>query len=338
MKKMINNAMDFVDESLKGILLAYPQILVAHPQDIRAVYRTEGSIARKVAIVTGGGYGHIPVFLGYVGKGLCDGVAVGNVFTSPACETILNVTRQVDSGNGVLYLFGNYMGDSMNFEMASELAEMEGIITGTVKVSDDVASGPREQWKERRGIAGIFFAYKIAGAYSEQMAPLDEVKRIAEKVVANTATFGVAFSSCSLPGLERPIFEIGEEEMEIGMGIHGETGIRRGRLETSRELTGTLLPTIIQDLSIKTGDRVAVLVNGLGATSQEELYILYKDVNEYLLKKGIEPARVFIGEFATSFEMAGASISLLKLDDELLELLDVPAYSPFVSIGGVRRG
>lgn len=336
MKKIMNRADDFVEESLKGILLAYPELLVAHPEDIKAVNRAEAPIKEKVAIVTGGGYGHIPVFLGYVGKGLCDGVAVGNVFTSPGCETILNVTRQVNSNKGVLYLFGNYMGDCMNFEMAAEIAEMEGIKTQTVKVSDDVASAPRERWRERRGIAGIFFAYKIAGACAEKLASLEEVKAIAEKAIENTATFGVALSSCWLPGSEKRIFEIGEDDMEIGMGIHGEPGVKRGRITTSREITETLLSNIIEDLSIKRDEGVAVLVNGLGATSQEELYILYKDINEALVERGIKPVRVFVGEYATSLEMVGASISILKLDDELLELLDAPAYTPFVNVGGVR--
>ncbi|HEY5584333.1 MAG TPA: dihydroxyacetone kinase subunit DhaK [Ruminiclostridium sp.] len=336
MKKIMNHADDFVEDSLKGILLAYPELLVSDPEDIKAVYRAESPICGKVAIVTGGGFGHIPVFLGYVGKGLCDGVAVGNVFTSPACETILNVTRKVNSNKGVLYLFGNYMGDCMNFEMATEIAELEGIKTETVKVSDDVASAPRERWKERRGIAGIFFAYKIAGACAEQLEPLEKVKMIAEKVLENTATFGVALSSCWLPGAEKQIFEIGEEDMEIGMGIHGEPGVKRGHITSSREITEVLVPAIIKDLSIKTGEKVAVLVNGLGATSHEELFILYKDVNEFLVKQGIEPVRVFVGEYATSLEMVGASISILKLDDELLELLDAPAYTPFVNTGVIR--
>ena len=336
MKKIMNRADDFVEDSLKGILLAYPELLVAHPDDIKAVYRAGSPIEEKVAIVTGGGYGHIPLFLGYVGKGLCDGVAVGNVFTSPGCETILNVTRQVNSNKGVLYLFGNYMGDCMNFEMAAEIAEMEGIRTETVKASDDVASAPRERWRERRGIAGIFFAYKIAGACAEKLASLEEVKSVAEKAIENTATFGVALSSCWLPGSEKRIFEIGEDDMEIGMGIHGEPGVKRGHITSSRKLTDILLSSIIEDLSIKKDERVAVLVNGLGATSQEELFILYKDINEALIERGIKPVRVFVGEYATSMEMVGASISILKLDDELLELLDAPAYTPFVNAGGVR--
>lgn len=331
MKKIMNDAENFVDESLEGILLAYPNLYKAHQDDIRAVYKAS-PIPGKVAIVTGGGFGHIPVFLGYVGDGLCDGVAVGNVFTSPSCETILNASTMVNGGEGILFLFGNYMGDSMNFDMAKEMLEIDGIRAEIVKVSDDVASAPRERYTERRGIAGIFFSYKIAGACAAKMASLNEVKRIAEKTIANTATFGVALSSCQLPAVKKPIFEINEEDMEIGMGIHGETGVKRGKMVTSKELADILLPKIINDLSVNEGEKVAVLVNGLGSTSREELYILYKDVNKILKDSKIDPVRVFIGEFATSLEMAGASISILKLDDELLQYLDCPAYTPFVSI------
>ena len=333
MNKIMNDPMNFVDESLEGILLAYPGRLKSTEGDIRGICRADAPVNGKVAVVTGGGYGHIPVFLGYVGQGLCDGVAVGNVFTSPASETIYNVTRQVNGGSGVLYLFGNYMGDGMNFDMAGEMAQMDDIPTAVVKVSDDVASAPRGNWRERRGIAGIFFAYKAAGACAQGMAPLEEVRRVAEKTVERTATFGVAFSSCTLPGAGRPVFEIGADEMEIGMGIHGEPGVKRGKFVTSRELAGMLLPAVLDDLGVRAGDRVAVLVNGLGATSREELFILYRDMAAILKEKGVSPERVFVGEFATSLEMAGASVSLLKLDDELLGLLDAPAFTPFVSIG-----
>ena len=194
-----------------------------------------GKAKGKVSIVTGGGYGHIPVFLGYVGEGLCDGAAVGNVFTSPSSEAILDTTRAVENENGVLYLFGNYFGDGMNFEMAAEMAALEGIRTETVKVSDDVASAPRKEYFQRRGIAGICLVYKVAGACAESGASLEEVTRIARKAVDNTASYGVAFSSCTLPGAERPIFEINDQDMEIGMGIHGEPGIKRVRMMNSRD-------------------------------------------------------------------------------------------------------
>ena len=195
-------------------------------------------------------------------------------------------------------------------------------------------SAPKDARNQRRGIAGIFFAYKLAGASADKLVPLGEVRRIAEKAVANTATFGVALSSCQLPGADRTVFQMGADDMEIGMGIHGEPGVKSGKMMTAQELAETLVPELIHDLGITAGDRVAVLVNGLGATSREELYILYKDTAEHLTKQGVHIARSFVGEYATSFEMAGASISLLKLDDELLELLDAPAHSPFISVSG----
>lgn len=330
MKKCMNHSDNFVDESLRGIYKAYPNFYREANEDIRAVVH-QSKKERKVSIVTGGGYGHLPLFLGYVGDGLCDGVAVGNAFTSPSCETIQNITNAVENKNGVLYLFGNYFGDGMNFDMAAEFAELEGIQTAIVKVSDDLASAPRENYTERRGIAGIVYAYKLVGACADSGASLEEVKRIAEKVVANTATFGVAFSSCTLPGADGPVFEISDEDMEIGMGIHGEPGVRRGKMMTSKELADELCPAVLKDLSIVEGDRISVLVNGLGNTSREELFILYNDVFEILKEKGITVVKALVDEFATSFEMSGVSISILKLDAETEPLLLEPAYTPFVN-------
>lgn len=330
MKKCMNQSDNFVDDSLKGIYKAYPGFYTSGSGDVRAVVHP-GKKEGKVSIITGGGYGHLPVFLGYVGDGLCDGVAVGNVFTSPSCETIQNVTRSVENKAGVLYLFGNYFGDGMNFDMASEFSELEGIKTAIVKVSDDIASGPRESYTERRGIAGIVYAYKIAGACAGNGAALHEVKRVAEKTVENTATYGVAFSSCTLPGADGPIFELGEEDIEIGMGIHGEPGVKRGKMMSSKELAQELTTAVLKDLSIEAGARISVLVNGLGMTSREELYILYNDVDDLLKDKGITVVKAFVGEYATSLEMAGVSVSVLKLDEETEKLLLQQAYTPFVS-------
>ena len=329
MKKCMNNSDDFVDESLKGIYKAYPSFYEAGCDDIRAFVHP-GKAKGKVSIVTGGGYGHIPVFLGYVGEGLCDGAAVGNVFTSPSSEAILNTTRAVENENGVLYLFGNYFGDGMNFEMAAEMAALEGIRTETVKVSDDVASAPRKEYFQRRGIAGICLVYKVAGACAESGASLEEVTRIAQKAVDNTASYGVAFSSCTLPGAERPIFEINDQDREIGMGIHGEPGIKRVRMMNSRDLARELCPAVLKDLSIAEGERVAVLVNGLGMTSREELFIFYKDVAEYLEEKGIAVGKTMVGEFATSLEMAGLSLSIMRLDEEMETYLKAQEYTPFI--------
>lgn len=329
MKKCMNQSDDFVNESLKGIYKAYQGFYESADGNLRA-FLHKGKKNGKVSIVTGGGYGHLPLFLGYVGDGLCDGAAIGNVFTSPSCETIIDVTRNIEHQNGVLFLFGNYFGDGMNFEMACELLEMEGIRAEIVKASDDVASAPRENYTKRRGIAGIVYAYKIAGASAQNGADLDEVKRIAEKTIRHTATYGVAFSSCTLPGVEQAIFEISDEDMEIGMGIHGEPGVRRSKMVGSKELAKELCVALMEDLHLKKGARISVLVNGLGMTSREELYILYADAAEYLEKNGLTIAKSMVGEYVTSLEMAGMSVSVLKLDEEMETLLKQTEYTPFV--------
>lgn len=329
MKKILNNPARFVDEMVEGILAAHPAELRSASQDNHSIVRADVPVRGKVAIATGGGSGHLPVFLGYVGKGLADGVAVGNVFSSPSTKQMLAVTKAIHSGKGVLYLYGNYGGDVMNFDMAAEMAEAEDIQVETVLACDDVASAPRVDWKGRRGVAGIFFAYKLAGARAEEGGNLEEVKAAAEKAVANTRTMGVALTPCTVPEAGRPTFSIAEDEMEIGMGIHGEPGVRRGRLESADAIADHLTRTILADLPFHRGDEVAVLVNSLGATPKEELYILYRRVKSILDQEGIKVHRPYLGEFATSLEMAGASISLLRLDAELKKLLDAPASSPF---------
>ncbi|MBC7236583.1 MAG: dihydroxyacetone kinase subunit DhaK [Chloroflexi bacterium] len=328
MKKIINAPADFVDEMLAGILLAHPDQLKA-TSDPRAIVRADAPVQGKVAILTGGGSGHLPVFLGYVGKGLADGVAVGNVFSSPSAETMFEATMAAHGGAGCLYLYGNYQGDVMNFDMAGEMAAMEGVRVETVLVADDVASAPRETWQRRRGVAGLFYAYKIAGACAEEGADLDDVVRITQKVVANTSSMGVALSPCTVPMAGVPTFTIGEDEMEIGMGIHGEAGVHRGKLEPADAIAERLAKACLDDQPIVSDDRVSVLVNGLGATPLEELYVLYRKVHQILTSRGIQIHRAYVGEYATSLEMAGASLSLLKLDDELIRLLDAPAKSPF---------
>lgn len=332
MNKIMNQPESFVDESLEGIVLAHGDMLKFAEGNNRAVVRADAPVQGKVAIVTGGGYGHLPVFLGYVGKGFCDGVAVGNVFTSPSCDAIVDAAKAANSGAGVLFLFGNYMGDSMNFDMASEMLEMEDIPTAIVKAADDIASAPRETFHERRGVGGIFFPYKLAGAKAERMASLEEVRALAEEVCANVATLGFSMSSCQLPGAPKPIFEISDTEMELGMGIHGEPGVERTTMKTSAELAQILTERLCADLSLQSGDEVAVLVNSLGATSKEELYILYKDLYARFQKAGIQVSKVFVGEYATSLEMLGASVSVLKLNEEFKSLLADEAHTPFVRV------
>ena len=330
MKKIINHPEAFVDETIEGILLAHPNHLKRAPDTHRGLVRSDAPVKGKVAIATGGGSGHIPVFLGYVGPGLLHGVSIGNVFSSPSVEAMVAVTRVIHAGRGVLYLYGNYSGDIMNFDMAAEMCEADGIEVDSVRVRDDVVSAPNQAAEKRRAVAGLFFAYKIAGAKAETGADLAAVAATAQRVVENTCSMGVALSPCTIPAVGKPTFNLGEDEMELGMGIHGEAGIERGKLKTADEIAQVMSEQVLEDLPFRAGDRVAVLVNGLGATPPEELYLLFRKAHEVIEKRGVRIQRVFIGEFATSMEMAGASISLLKLDDELVSLLDAPAYSPFL--------
>lgn len=330
MKKLINDPLRVVDDTLAGLLKAYPFHLRMTKESDRALVRADAPVEGKVGICTGGGSGHIPVFLGYVGPGLLDGVSVGNVFSSPSSEDMLAATKEVDGGAGVLYLYGNYQGDIMNFDMAAEMADLEGITVQTCIARDDVASAPRAEAEHRRGVAGILFAYKIAGAKADTMATLDEVKATTDRAIENTCTMGFSLTPCIIPAVGEPTFTIADDEMELGMGIHGEPGVERTKLKTADEVAAIVTEKIVSDLPFKKGDEVAVLVNGLGATPPEELFIIYSKVHDILQERGIVIHRTYVGEYATSMEMAGASVSLCKLDDELKSLLDAPAYSPFL--------
>lgn len=332
MKKIINRPEDYVKEMLEGIYIAHPDQLTYVADDVHCLV-AKRRVPGKVGIMTGGGSGHLPLFLGYVGTGMLDGCAVGDVFQSPSAEQILAITKEIDTGAGVLYIYGNYNGDIFNFNMAAEMADFEeNIRTETVVAGEDVASAapssPGEKNK-RRGVAGIFFVYKCAGAAAEAMMSLDEVKRIAEKAAASVRTMGVALTPCTVPRVGKPSFQIDDDEMEIGMGIHGETGIRRGKLEPADKIVEEMLSKIVEDLPYEKGDEVAVLVNGLGATTLDEQYIVTRKVDSYLNERGIQVYRYYVGEYVTSLDMAGFSISLFKLDDELKELLDKPAKTPF---------
>ncbi len=331
MKKFLNNPSNFVEESLAGILAAHKRQLKCHSDDQCAVSRAVFPSPDKVSIVTGGGFGHLPVFMGYVGEGLCDGAAVGNVFSSPSSDTIFRVTQSVPHGGGVVYLCGNYMGDMMNFEMAQELAQAEGIETSIVVVSDDASSAPRLGWKDRRAISGIVFAFKIAGAAAQLMLPLPEVVRVTQKAIAQMSSFGVSFEPCQLPSTSHPIYNIGEDEMELGVGIHGERGVIRTKWQPSNEIAAIVADKLADDLSLHEGAEVAVLVNGLGATCQEEQFIYYHDIEKRLTHRGIQVTRSYVGEYVTTMEMSGAMVTIMRLDDELTNLLDQPARTPFVS-------
>ena len=328
MKKILNQPANFVPEMLDGLVKAHPDQL-SYIDDLHCIAWVDSPVMGKVSLATGGGSGHLPVFLGYVGKNMLDGCAVGDVFSSPSADQMLAVTRHINGGCGVVYIYGNYGGDIMNFDMAAEMANMEDIPVRTVLVKDDVASAPPEEAGRRRGVAGMVFAFKIAGAKAAKGGTLDEVAAVTEKALANLRTMGVALSPCTVPMAGRPTFTIGEDEMEIGMGIHGEPGMKREKLQTSDEIATRMAEAILEDLQPQAGDRLAVMVNGLGATPPEELYILYRKAHEILTGRGLSIHRAYVGEFATSMEMAGASFTFFKLDDELVELLDYPAQTPF---------
>ena len=328
MKKIINNPIDFVPEMLDGLIKAHPDQL-AYTEDIHAIVRADAPVEGKVALATGGGSGHLPVFLGYVGRGMLDGCAVGDVFASPSADQMLAVTQKIHGGQGVVYIYGNYGGDVMNFDMAAEMAEMDDIEVRTVLVKDDVASAPPEEADRRRGVAGMIFAFKTAGAKADQGGSLDEVVAVAEKTLANTRTMGVALSPCTVPQAGKPTFTIGDDEMEIGMGIHGEPGMKREKLQTADEISERMTEAILADLNPSPGDRIAVMVNGLGATPPEELYVMFRKVHEIFGQKELSVYRAYVGEYATSMEMAGASFTFLRVDDELAGLLDHPAHTPF---------
>ena len=332
MKKIINTPEKFINEMLEGIYAAHPDRVKFVGDDLHCLVTTK-KVPGKVGIATGGGSGHLPLFLGYVGEGMLDGCSIGDVFQSPSAEQMLAVTKEIDSGAGVLYIYGNYGGDILNFDMAAEMADFEeNIHVESVVAGDDVASGAPVKpgaKNTRRGVAGIFFIYKCAGAAAAKMLPLEEVKRVAEKVCENVRTMGVALTPCTVPRVGHPSFELAEDEMEIGMGIHGEPGIRRGKLLPADAIVDEMLNQIIDDLPYRAGDEVAVLVNGLGATPLEEQYVMFRRIDKVLSEKGIKIFHSYVGEYATSLEMAGASISLFKLDDELKELLRAPADTPF---------
>lgn len=327
MKKIINAAENYTDDMLKGIYAAHGDKVKYAANDKRcycAVKKTPG----KVAIITGGGTGHLPLFLGYVGEGMLDGCGVGSVFQSPSGEQIYNITKEVEAGAGVLYLYGNYTGDIMNFDMAAEMCEMEDIEVASIVGADDVNSN--KNIEVRRGVAGIFFMYKTAGAKAAQGGSLQEVLEAAQLAKDNTRTVGFALTPCVVPEAGRANFELGEDEMAFGMGIHGEPGIWNGPIKPASELAKESLDAIFADMPMTEGEEAAVLVNGLGATSIEELYILSSSVSDYLKEKGIKIYRTFVGEYATSMEMAGASISIMRIvDNEVKKQLDYPVDTPF---------
>jgi dihydroxyacetone kinase-like protein len=327
MKKIINSPSAVVSDMLEGFSIAHQDLVKVLP-GAQVVVRTDAPVAGKVGLVTGGGSGHEPAHAGYVGRGMLDAACAGNIFASPPMDQMLAAIKAVHAGAGVLCIVKNYTGDNLNFDTAIELAAMEGIKCRKVVINDDVAVKDSTWTTGRRGVAGTFFVHKLAGAKAEQKASLDEVGALAEKVIANVRTMGLALTPCVIPGVGKPNFELAEDEMEIGIGIHGEPGVERRKIVPATEIAKTLLERILSDLPFKNGDEVAVLVNGMGATPSMELYILFNEVAKILVQKGITIYRSLVGEYMTSLEMAGASVSLLKLDSELKGLLDFPAHTP----------
>lgn len=329
MRKIMNKPENFVDETMEGILCAYGDRVQFLNGDKRVLVTNVPVQDGKVGIVTAGGSGHLPVFLGYVGQGMLDGCAVGNVFASPSAQKMADMIRACDHGTGVLCLYGNYGGDKMNFEMACELVDFDDIETKTVLVCDDVCSSPKETAERRRGVAGMVYAFKIAGAAAEKMMSLDEVAAVAQKALDNTRTMGVALSPCIVPEVGKPTFSINDDEIELGMGIHGEPGIEVRKMMTADEIAEVVLGKITDDMPLNAGDEVSVMVNGLGATPLEEQLIVYRKLHALLKEKGVSVYMPHVGEFATSMEMAGLSVTVILLDEELKELLRSPASTPF---------
>lgn len=323
MKKIINDPNCVVDEMLRGFVKAHRDLCYSEGLGVISKREKTG----RVGVVSGGGSGHEPAHAGFVGDGMLDAAVAGNVFASPSPDRILEGVRRADSGQGVLLVVKNYSGDIMNFQLAGELAEAEGITVEMVVVKDDVATPDSAMSAGRRGIAGTVFVHKIAGAAARRGLPLPQVKQAAQKAIDCVRSMGLALSPCTLPAVGKPGFALGENEMELGMGIHGEPGVYRGELLPAAALAGKLLSPILKDLDYSGGE-VALLVNGMGATPLMELYILNNEAERYLQTAGVGIYRTLVGNYMTSLDMAGCSLSLLQLDSELKELLDAPCDTP----------
>jgi len=324
-KKIINDPKDVVAELLDGLVQAYHGKIMKL-ESVNALIKTDLP-AGKVGLLIGGGSGHEPLFHGFIGDNMADGAACGNIFAAPTPDVVFEATKALDQGSGVLYLYNNYAGDNMNFDIGAEMAEDEGIVVKTVRIHDDVASAPPEQKEERRGIAGDVFIIKISGGAAATVKDLNEVVRITEKARDNTRSMGVALSAGSLPETGEPTFELPEDEIEIGMGLHGEPGVARGKMLPANEMVDDMMARLLADLPFESGDEVCLLINNLGSTTMMELLIVNSRINQILKEKAITIHDTAMGSFCTSQEMAGFSISLTKLDDELKKYYDMSADS-----------
>ncbi|MDG3087879.1 dihydroxyacetone kinase subunit DhaK [Vibrio hannami] len=323
-KKLINNPDAVAKEQFDGFMVAAPHM--EQVGSVTAAIRKDFNPA-KVAIVTGGGAGHEPMYGGYVGEGLADAVAVGDVFAAPSPDIITDACNALNPENGVIFVYGNYAGDNMNFDIAAELLEDDDIKSHTVRINDDVISAPKENEVERRGIAGALFVLKAAGAAAQLYAEFDDVVAATEKALKNTASVGLALGPCAIPRNESFNFDIADDELEIGMGLHGEPGVGKSKLSTTDETVPQLMDRLVEELELESGDNVCVLVNNLGSSTQMELLIANRAVSNYLAEKGIGIHDSLVGGYCTSLEMSGYSISLFKLDDQLTRLYDNPCHS-----------
>lgn len=327
MKKLINDPRKVAAEALEGLALAYPQYVKLVP-GAQAVVRNDAPIAGKVGVLTGGGSGHEPMFAGFVGAGMADGSVAGNIFASPPPQPIVAAAKAIHGGAGVVFVYGNYSGDVLNFDMAAEMLEEEGIHVSTVRITDDVTSAPPERYEDRRGIAGDFFVIKAAGACAERQATLAEVTAAAEEANRNTRSMGVALSSCTIPASGKPIFDLAEGDMEVGMGLHGEPGVERGQLKSANEVAEELVRRILEDMPELSNSEAAILVNGLGATPLAELFIVFRAAHTIMARHGVRIFHSYVGNYATSLEMAGCSISIVRLNERLKHWMAAPAQTP----------
>lgn len=327
MTRLFNDPTQFKEEFIDGYTRAYSRYIRRVP-DAAGVMALNAPQPGKVTVLIGGGSGHYPVFTGYVGKGMADVAVIGDVFTSPSGEQVYRCTKAANGGAGVLYTYGNYSGDVLNFDMAAMRCESDGIDVRTVRITDDVASAPPDQIEDRRGIAGDFYMIKTAGASAARGDSLDDVEAFTRLANARTRSFGVAFSGCRLPGQNEDLFVVEPGRMELGLGLHGEPGIQSADMRPASEIAALMVDTILTDVPADAGNRVAVLLNGLGSTKYEELFVLYKDIHARLEANGLALHDPFVGEFACSLNMAGCSLTLLWLTDELQALHDAPAATP----------
>ncbi|MDS0277897.1 dihydroxyacetone kinase subunit DhaK [Halomicroarcula sp. S1AR25-4] len=331
MKKLINDPDDVVDEMLDGMVAAYPN-RVRRLSDTNVLVREDAPVGGKVGVVSGGGSGHEPTHAGYLGEGMLDGAAAGEVFTSPTADELEEMVAAVDSGEGVLLVVKNYEGDVMNFETAGEMVEMEGTEVAEVVVNDDVAVEDSLYTSGRRGVCGTILVHKAAGAKAAEGADLDEVQRVAQKVVDNVGTMGMALTSCVTPEKGEPTFDLGEDEIELGIGIHGEPGVERTDIMDADAITEELTESVLDDLDLDEGQEVVTIVNGMGGTPQMELFVVNRKLQELLGDHGLETWDAWVGDYMTSLDMAGCSITVCAVDDELQELLGAPADTPALTV------